>query len=160
MWVDTWLWPDSWNNKAGFNMITNPNLVTGQKDIVRWRNTNGMLIDYSVSQVWKAIRPSSEEVDWFKEVWFTQCIPCHFFLVWLIMHNSLKTHDRLQWWDVHSSVNIQDLVCPLCNFVPDSCAHMFLECWYASKLWIRVRGLAAMDNVAPVRYFPSSKAPF
>lgn len=67
-----------------------------------------------------------------------------------IMHESLKTRDKLQQWDVTGNVDILSLVCPLCSLTRDSHSHLFFECIYASRLWDRVRVLACMEDVDSV----------
>ncbi|GJW86864.1 putative RNA-directed DNA polymerase [Tanacetum coccineum] len=47
-----------------------PNIYVNNDDLVRWKDLNGVLSEFSVSRVWEAIRPRGNEVEWFKVVWF------------------------------------------------------------------------------------------
>nr|XP_043633192.1 uncharacterized protein LOC122604364 [Erigeron canadensis] len=49
----------------------------GDKICLRYDNVDH---DFSVANVWDAIRPRDVEVPWFKVVWFTHCIPKHAFI--------------------------------------------------------------------------------
>ncbi|XP_022019436.1 uncharacterized protein LOC110919478 [Helianthus annuus] len=40
---------------------------------------------FSASWVWNLVRYKETDIDWSSIVWFTQCIPRHAFLMWLIM---------------------------------------------------------------------------
>jgi reverse transcriptase-like protein len=90
--------------------------------------------DYSVANVWEAIRPRDFEVPWFKVVWFPHCIPKHAFHLWLVIKRKLKTQDMLRSWDVHVSSSTSHL-CSLCGLQPDSHDHIFFECQFAWEVW-------------------------
>ncbi|GJR21635.1 DUF4219 domain-containing protein [Tanacetum coccineum] len=61
-----------------------------------------------------------------------------------------KTQDKLRYWDVDPSTDVNKIRCSLCDTQQDSHEHLFFECKYSSKVWCLVRGLAGMDNVQPV----------
>ncbi|GJU23286.1 hypothetical protein Tco_1156628 [Tanacetum coccineum] len=91
-----WRWPDSWLAKIpNLSLIPAPNIDVNNDDLVRWKDLNGVLSEFSVSRVWEAIRPCGNEVEWFKVVWFPHVILRHSFHLWLVMRNSLKTQDKL-----------------------------------------------------------------
>ncbi|GJV60324.1 RNA-directed DNA polymerase, eukaryota, reverse transcriptase zinc-binding domain protein [Tanacetum coccineum] len=81
-----------------------------------------------VAQAWQAIRPRAREVEWFDVVWFSQCIPRHAFIVWLLIGEKLKTQDKIRAWEVADPVSLEDMKCPLCNLIRDSHSHLFFEC--------------------------------
>ncbi|GKF65225.1 reverse transcriptase zinc-binding domain-containing protein, partial [Tanacetum coccineum] len=58
--------------------------------------------------------------------------------------------DRLRQWDVGPDVDLDLLVCPLCEAQKDSHEHLFFECPFSSHVWKRIRKLAGMDHVQPV----------
>ncbi|GKA17405.1 retrotransposon protein, putative, ty1-copia subclass [Tanacetum coccineum] len=96
-----WSWPQAWLLKApDLGSIPVPVLVDSQLDKPQWRDINGNLSNFSVKCAWEALRPRDIEVPWHQLVWFSHCIPRHAFNLWLIMKNSLKTHDQLRQWDV------------------------------------------------------------
>lgn len=111
-----------------------------------WR-MEGADHDFSVSVVWQAIRETDNVVDWFKVVWFTQAIPRHSFIVWLIMGGYLKTQDRLKSYEINPQV-IQ--LCSLCSQVMDSHCHIFFECNFSTQVWTAVCGFTKMSLVQPV----------
>ncbi|GJY37827.1 putative RNA-directed DNA polymerase [Tanacetum coccineum] len=105
-----WKWPHAWLLKApNINLIPVPNLVDDRLDETQWRDTNGVFSSFSVRNAWEALRPRGIEVSWWKVVWFSHNIPRHSFHMWLVMRNSLKTHDRIRQWDVGPNVDIISL---------------------------------------------------
>ncbi|PWA36797.1 reverse transcriptase zinc-binding domain-containing protein [Artemisia annua] len=88
-----------------------------------------------------AIRPRGERVNWFDVVWFSQCIPRHAFLIWLLMGERLKTQDKLRTYDVDATATIKDIRCPLCELTQDNHSHLFFECSYSSHVWNKVKPL-------------------
>ncbi|GKG05248.1 reverse transcriptase domain, reverse transcriptase zinc-binding domain protein, partial [Tanacetum coccineum] len=66
------------------------------EDKLWWKDMEENLHKFSVAQAWQAIRPRALEVKWSDVVWFSQCIPHHAFLVWLLIGENLKiAHKRL-----------------------------------------------------------------
>ncbi|XP_071734228.1 uncharacterized protein [Rutidosis leptorrhynchoides] len=101
-----WLWPEDWITRfPGLTHIPCPILV-GRPDTLKWRNTTGNLVDFSVSNVWES----------------------------LLMGENLRTQDKLRGWDLRSGSD--GVVCPLCNIEPDSHEHLFFGCTYASQVWL------------------------
>ncbi|GJW39768.1 hypothetical protein Tco_0065613 [Tanacetum coccineum] len=90
-------------------LIPVQNLVDDRLDETQWRDTNGFFFSFSVRNAWEALRPLGIEVSWWKVVWFSHNIPRHSFHMWLVMRNSLKTHDRIRQWDVGPNVDIISL---------------------------------------------------
>ncbi|XP_071699647.1 uncharacterized protein [Rutidosis leptorrhynchoides] len=128
-------WPASWLHKyAALQHIDFPTLsdvpnLLGRVDV--HYNVNGC----SVSIVWDTIRPIMLNIPWFKVVWFPQCISRHAFLLWLLVGERLKTHDRLKPWELRSN---PVLICALCKQCMDSHDHLFFECAYSSNVWDKV----------------------
>ncbi|GKC57148.1 homeodomain-like protein [Tanacetum coccineum] len=119
-------------------------------DVLQWRDSNESISEFSVKNVWDAIRTRGGEVDWYRIVWFPHYVPRHAFFLWLVMRNSLKTQDRLKQWDVGINTYLNLLRCSLCDLQADSREHLFFECSYSTQVWATVRRLANMDNVPPV----------
>ncbi|GJW33357.1 putative RNA-directed DNA polymerase [Tanacetum coccineum] len=102
---------------------------------------NGRNYDFSVSRVWEDIRKGGSLVPWSNLVWFSQCIPCHSFMLWLAIHRKLKTHDNLFFWDKSES-----MLCSFCGNVPDSHSHLFFECDYPNRIWSSLKGMVRLDH--------------
>ncbi|GJW36240.1 protein LAZ1 [Tanacetum coccineum] len=92
-----WSWPQAWLLEApDLGSIPVSVLVDSQLDTPQWREINGNLSNFSIKCAWEALRPCDIEVPWHQLVWFSHCIPHHAFNLWLVMRNSLKTHDQLR----------------------------------------------------------------
>ncbi|GKD19143.1 homeodomain-like protein [Tanacetum coccineum] len=111
--------------------------------------TEMVFFDFSVRNVWEAIRPHRDEVDWFRIVWFSHCVPRHAFHLWLVMRRSLKTQDNLRPWDVGPDVDPNCVRCTFCDLQPDTHDHLFFECPFSSQVWMYARHLADMDTIQP-----------
>ncbi|XP_071727683.1 uncharacterized protein [Rutidosis leptorrhynchoides] len=112
--------------------------VNETNDQVHWKSDDGVLHDYSAGVVWDSIRPTGDVVNLFVVVWFSKCISHHAFLLWLVMGERLKTHDKMKRWEIHSSMI---LVCPLCQNCADSHDHLFFGCGFSSGVWSRAKHL-------------------
>ncbi|XP_071708757.1 uncharacterized protein [Rutidosis leptorrhynchoides] len=128
----TWLWPHSWVTKYPQLLQIHMPIFSTQADDVLWLGIDGLVHNFSVQQVWEVIRPRSSSVVWFRVVWFSQCIPRHAFLVWLLMGERLKTQDKFKSWEIHNGMR---LLCLLCNECPDSHDHLFFDCKFSSLVW-------------------------
>ncbi|GKC93007.1 retrotransposon protein, putative, ty1-copia subclass [Tanacetum coccineum] len=121
-----WRWPVSWLAKIpNLSLIPAPNINVNNDDLVRWKDLNGVLLEFLVSHVWEAIRPRGNEVE------------------------CLKTQDKLQQWDVGNNIDLSLLRCPFCETQSDTHAHLFFECTFSTKVWTLVCHLAAMEMVPP-----------
>ena len=90
--------------------------------------------------MWNDIREKSNIVNWANLVWFSQCIPRHSFMVWLVIHGRLKTQDIMGVWEKRD-----DMVCVFCKSRPDSHNHLFFECDFPCKVWNEVKCLVKLD---------------
>ncbi|XP_071740126.1 uncharacterized protein [Rutidosis leptorrhynchoides] len=133
---DGWHWPHAWIQK--FPMLMNirpPDFA--RNDLICWRQYDGKLVDFSTKEAWESLRPRAPKVEWYYLVWFPQCIPCHSFIVWLMMGEHLKTQDKMRSWDIPVSQNVT-LLCALCGIQPDTHDHLFFKCPYANQVWKKV----------------------
>ncbi|XP_071698661.1 uncharacterized protein [Rutidosis leptorrhynchoides] len=105
-------------------------------DRVLWKSYEGNVSDFSVHASWDSIRPHRDIVPWYHVVWFSQCIPRHSFILWLLIGENLKTQDRLKNWEINPSI---PLLCPLCKLVPDSHDHLFFYYVFSRDVWSRVK---------------------
>ncbi|XP_024012099.1 uncharacterized protein LOC112086740 [Eutrema salsugineum] len=108
-----------------------PVLVSGMEDWFSWRNsatsTPGF---FSASRTWTSLQPSGTVVPWVKSVWFSNSIPKHSFIHWVVMRDRLPTRDRLRGW----GLNVPP-VCLLCQSAPESRAHLFFGCPFSNQVW-------------------------
>ena len=133
------MWTTEWNHKYLVLNSLIPIMLNDSEDKLWWKDMDGNLHKFSVSHAWQAIRPHAPVIEWFDVVWFSQCIPRHAFLIWLLIGEKLKTQDKLRAWEVADSVNLEDMRCPLCNLVRDSHSHLFFECVFSMQVWIKAR---------------------
>ncbi|GJT36586.1 putative RNA-directed DNA polymerase, eukaryota, reverse transcriptase zinc-binding domain protein [Tanacetum coccineum] len=68
---NAWIWPHAWLLKApNIGTIPAPNLVVHVPDVTRWCDANGNMLEFSVRNVWEALRDHGNEVPWHRLVWF------------------------------------------------------------------------------------------
>ncbi|XP_022020017.1 uncharacterized protein LOC110920089 [Helianthus annuus] len=142
-----WLLPEAWRDL--YRVLNQIDLVQVNPDVsdqVFWKDGND-LNNFSSSGVWNSIRTREADVDWFKIVWFSQCIPRHAFLMWLIMRGKLLTQDKILQWDFARRKNMNMMCCLLCYADVDSHAHLFFECKFSSQVWCSVRNKGGMASV-------------
>ncbi|GJW27660.1 putative reverse transcriptase domain-containing protein [Tanacetum coccineum] len=84
----------------GIKSASQDNTLREREDGIRWKDSNGNMLVFSVKHAWEALRPRSMEVSWYRIVWFSHCIRRNAFTIWLIMRRCLKTHDKMRPWDV------------------------------------------------------------
>ncbi|XP_071708900.1 uncharacterized protein [Rutidosis leptorrhynchoides] len=132
---EQWSWPIFWYHKYPQLLQIHVPVLTDTHDSIKWRGVDGSLSDFSVATSYEDIRSRAVKVNWFRVIWFTQSIPRHAFVAWLLMREKLKTHDKMKAWEVHNQV----LLCPLCKLCPDSHAHLFFDCCYSREVWDKVQ---------------------
>nr|XP_043629977.1 uncharacterized protein LOC122601278 [Erigeron canadensis] len=110
-----WNWSSTW--LAILPNASVPALTQDKDDKLCWRNRNGVLLDFSISQAWEVIRPRAVEIAWYHVVWFAHCVSKYSFHLWLLMKCKLKMQDILRPWDVSPTT---PLVYALCDGQPDS----------------------------------------
>ncbi|GJS80066.1 RNA-directed DNA polymerase, eukaryota, reverse transcriptase zinc-binding domain protein [Tanacetum coccineum] len=124
-------WPNEWTDK--FSVLRNygvPNLNISGKDVTRWKDKNGKIVDFSVKQVWKDSHADGMRTNWTGMVWYAQCIPKHAFVLWMAVQGRLLTQDRIMKWKPNAI-----LLCPLCEECNDSHEHLFFKCKLSEKIW-------------------------
>nr|XP_043615898.1 uncharacterized protein LOC122587797 [Erigeron canadensis] len=124
-----WTFPSAWDLA-----ISPPLLQDNTLDVLKWETNDGRLEEFSVALAWDELRPHAPLVAWYHVVWYPQCIPKHSFLLWLVIKRKLKTQDMLRHWDIHPSSS-SSLLCPFCNFQPDSHSYLFFDCAYSLRVW-------------------------
>ncbi|XP_071694985.1 uncharacterized mitochondrial protein AtMg00310-like [Rutidosis leptorrhynchoides] len=111
----SWTWFDTWSSIGPIAEVVSRRDIAAiglqsnaKGDVIRWKKDDSSLHVFSVSHVWESIRPRAIEFDWFLVVWFSQCIPRHAFLMWLLMGERLKTH--LKSWEILQGVLLSSKV--------------------------------------------------
>ncbi|XP_022040716.1 uncharacterized protein LOC110943275 [Helianthus annuus] len=117
-------------------------------DRLMWKHGDNVA-EYSSSRVWDSLRARDQEVDWANLIWFSQCIPRHAFLMWLIVRRKLLTQDKILQWNHTRSNNMNMMCCLLCYEDVDSHEHLFFECKCATQVWEAVRSKAGMESLEP-----------
>ncbi|GKE84327.1 hypothetical protein Tco_1558069 [Tanacetum coccineum] len=151
-WHDTWTMfrhlAKSISNRdiytAGFSQDTKVPHLIDSKDEFYVRNRDNLEVNFSVAEIWNCIRHRNDEVNWFNVVWFQNRIPRHAIHVWLVIKRKLKTQELLRNWDVNTG---SSLVCLFCSLVPDSHEHLFFDCTFTSRVWLRMVDLICMPNI-------------
>ncbi|GJY48200.1 RNA-directed DNA polymerase, eukaryota, reverse transcriptase zinc-binding domain protein [Tanacetum coccineum] len=85
--------------------------------------------------VWNNMKVEYPKVEWHKVVWFSQCIPRHTFVMWLVLHDRFQTQERMARWYTNGI-----LLCPLCANCKDLVHRLFFQCNFASKVWSKIKG--------------------
>ncbi|GAV92295.1 zf-RVT domain-containing protein, partial [Cephalotus follicularis] len=96
-------------------------------DAIHWLKKGSM---FTIQEAWKAISPRSQDVPWYKVVWFPQRIPKHSFCVWLSFMQAHKTLDKLTRVGVVSSN-----ACVFGCGQGESLNHLFFACPYTVTIW-------------------------
>ncbi|KAJ0833348.1 putative RNA-directed DNA polymerase [Helianthus annuus] len=145
----SWLWPDAWRDT--YPVLIQLDLMQrnlNNQDRLLWRDDD-KLNEYSSSGVWNSVRAREQEVNWASIVWFSQCVPRHAFLMWLIVRRKLLTQDKILQWSYPRRKNMNMMCCLLCYENVDSHDHLFFECKLSSEIWCTVRSKVGMDTVEP-----------
>ncbi|GJS29411.1 hypothetical protein Tco_0490031 [Tanacetum coccineum] len=145
--LNAWKWPDSWYVKYPLlSTVPAPNF-SDALDRVYLTNWSNVDVEFSVAEVWEALRPRNSEVKWYHVVWFSHQIPRYAIHLWLVVKRKLKTQDLLRSWDVSSNQNLASLVCPLCESQPDSHDHLFFGCRVSSWIWDQLKPYMCIPNL-------------
>ncbi|XP_021996985.1 uncharacterized protein LOC110894117 [Helianthus annuus] len=143
----TWRWPAAWRDI--FPVLIQLDQLTfdsNKEDKLLWRSGD-QFREFSSAGVWDSIRHRELDVEWCPIVWFSQCIPRHAFLMWLIMRRKLLTQDKILKWDFSRRKNMNMMCCLLCYADHDSHNHLFFECKFSTQVWQSVRHKVGMDSV-------------
>ncbi|XP_071739562.1 uncharacterized protein [Rutidosis leptorrhynchoides] len=141
----SWVWLSAWVEVIpSLATVSHPNPQAGN-DVVKWRMIDGKVAEFSVNVVWHTIRPHADQVLWVNLVWFSQCVPRHAFMVWLLMGERLKTQDKLKIWERKFNSN-SSITCSLCKQQEDSHTHLFFSCSYSARICRKGAQIVGMPN--------------
>lgn len=108
-----------------------PDINSSEPDYYLWRNS---VIDppsvFSTSKTWISLNPPPPLVPWHKAVWFSQKIPKHSFIVWLLLKGRMLTRDRLRSWGL-----VVPVECLLCGHAAETTLHLYFDCPFSSAVW-------------------------
>ncbi|XP_022024349.1 uncharacterized protein LOC110924666 [Helianthus annuus] len=146
---DSWRWPTAWRDLFPVLIpLDQMQLIPTKQDRLVWKDGTD-LTEFSSSIVWHSVRYKEPEVNWCNIVWFSQCIPRHAFMMWLVMKSKLLTQDKILKWDISRRKNINMMCCLLCYENFDSHPHLFFKCKFSSQVWHKVRQKVGMSSVNP-----------
>ncbi|XP_071715062.1 uncharacterized protein [Rutidosis leptorrhynchoides] len=140
---EQWSWPAHWTQKYPLLSCLSVLNLNEEQDQIYWRSYDGVLSMFSVNLAWHSIHPRGMKVGWFRVVWFSQCIPRHAFIMWLLMGERIKTQDKLKAWEKRDHVI---LLCPFCRNQEDSHNHLFFECNFSSQVWHKILSLCYFSS--------------
>ncbi|GJY39799.1 putative reverse transcriptase domain, reverse transcriptase zinc-binding domain protein [Tanacetum coccineum] len=103
-WFDTWDDPGPLMDQLTYRTINV--LLDDYQDVLFWRTQNDLVKEFSVQEVWHAVRERGADIEWYHLVWSTYGIPRHSIHLWIVIRKRLKTQDRLRQWDVGSDVDL------------------------------------------------------
>ena len=114
-------WRPSPSNDISARSIRQSILATRihTSDAVLWDGSKHV----NISVIWDSIRRRCTPPAWTSAVWHQLAIPKCAFFMWLALHSSLLTRDKLI--DYGYTVNP---ICPMCNSADESCIHLFSSC--------------------------------
>ncbi|XP_021979814.1 uncharacterized protein LOC110875930 [Helianthus annuus] len=143
----SWGWPNEWRDRVpALNHLDSLSIQPYKDDKLYWHQGD-LLHDFSTARAWDSFRHREVEVEWCYVVWFSQCIPRHAFLMWLIMRRKLLTQDKILSWDISRRKTMNMMCCLLCYANHDSHNHLFFECKFSDQIWHKVRHKAGMETV-------------
>ncbi|XP_021999247.1 uncharacterized protein LOC110896117 [Helianthus annuus] len=143
----SWIWPVAWRDMFPVLIqLDHLHRNLNVPDHLLWKDGD-IVAEHSSSGVWDSVRTREQEVDWAAIIWFSQCIPRHAFLMWLIVRRKLLTQDKILQWNHTRCNNMNMMCCLLCHGNVDSHAHLFFECKLSMQVWEMVRSKAGMENV-------------
>ncbi|XP_071712571.1 uncharacterized protein [Rutidosis leptorrhynchoides] len=135
-------WPPDWLSKYPNLQLINAYVFTNEEDIYGWKKDDAVVFGFSVKNAWDSFRPRSAKVPWFSVVWYSQGIPKHSFLLWLVMGERLKMQDKLISWDIRDG---STPLCAFCKQCADSHAHLFFSYSYSANVWRMVQQMMILD---------------
>ncbi|KAF8081654.1 hypothetical protein N665_0872s0001 [Sinapis alba] len=108
-----------------------PDIASADDDYYMWRNSADAPPSlFSTYKVWISLNPPPPVVSWCKAVWFSQRIPKHAFILWLILKNRMLTRDRLRSWGL-----VVPAECLLCGHAAETVNHLVFECQFSVAAW-------------------------
>ncbi|CAH2064195.1 unnamed protein product [Thlaspi arvense] len=99
------------------------NLSPDTEDTYQWWIDDHAKNNYNTGSIYSAIIEQYPSVPWSRIIWFSQRIPKHSFLAWLVVLNRCPTRDRMRECGLQV-----DPLSVLCNSAAESRDHLFFDC--------------------------------
>nr|GEY08298.1 RNA-directed DNA polymerase, eukaryota, reverse transcriptase zinc-binding domain protein [Tanacetum cinerariifolium] len=132
---NNWMCLEDWILKyPALNQYLVPSLNKDMKDKLLWKSNNGSLREFANSHVWNDMRVLNGRFHCWNVIWFSQNVPRHAFVLWMVVKKKLITQDKLAEWKPGRK-------CPFCKKVEDSHNHLFFYCDYSKEIWMEVQKL-------------------
>jgi hypothetical protein len=145
----SWNWPSAWVDRFPvLNEVLDRSFNTNN-DTYLWKLDPGTYA-FSASMVWNTIRIHSPNVPWCKLVWYSQCIPKHAFMLWLVIWKKIHTQDKIREWGIANGGNMNLMCCLLCYSGLETHSHLFFECKYTSHVWGSICSTIGYNNAPMV----------
>ncbi|XP_071686882.1 uncharacterized protein [Rutidosis leptorrhynchoides] len=81
---DQWGWQIFWYQKNPILLQMDVPSLQPAPDVIKWKGVDSCLQNFSVANAYEDIHPKGIKFIWFRVVWFSQRIPRHAFIVWLL----------------------------------------------------------------------------
>ncbi|GJW12179.1 RNA-directed DNA polymerase, eukaryota, reverse transcriptase zinc-binding domain protein [Tanacetum coccineum] len=134
---DSWGWKNIGNLRKEVRKFMYSKIGDGNRTSV-WEN--GKLCKFSVKQAYEDLLEDTEDVGWWKMIWFSQNIPKHAFISWMAVLNKLTTQDKIKQCGSYDVMR-----CALCKNDTDSHSHLFFECEFSKTIWEKVTWKIGVD---------------
>uniref|UniRef100_A0A8R7VDU0 Reverse transcriptase zinc-binding domain-containing protein n=1 Tax=Triticum urartu TaxID=4572 RepID=A0A8R7VDU0_TRIUA len=112
------------------------------QDSITWKFTADG--HYSAASAYRAQFIGLVDTDMNQNVWKNWAPPKCKFFAWLVINNRIWTADRLHrrgWPNCN--------LCPLCQQVQESAAHLLFQCRYTIRVWGMIKSWLALHDVQP-----------
>ncbi|GJY36038.1 RNA-directed DNA polymerase, eukaryota, reverse transcriptase zinc-binding domain protein [Tanacetum coccineum] len=137
LWFDNWAGIGALSDFVSYRDIYDVRMkanLTVSEFIKGYNGKDGTMGEFFVSQAYYDLQTYSNAVSWNKLVWFSENIPKHAFILWLVIQEKLTTQDKVRRWGSYDM-----MVCLLCYDEMDSHKHLFFKCEFANKFWRMVK---------------------
>ncbi|XP_062104541.1 uncharacterized protein LOC133815753 [Humulus lupulus] len=93
-----------------------------------------MAVQYSIQSGYAILYDQHIKVQWSKFVWERCSIPKHRYILWLALHQKLRTKEQLSKY-----FPAMDTVCLLCGDHKEDITHLFFQCTYSKICLVKMK---------------------
>ncbi|XP_062113563.1 uncharacterized protein LOC133824628 [Humulus lupulus] len=93
-----------------------------------------MAVKYGIQSGHAILYDQQTKVQWSKYVWERCNIPKHRYILWLTLHQKLKTRDYL-----NKHCQVVDKMCLLCGNHTEEISHLFFQCDYSRLCLVKLK---------------------
>lgn len=135
---DLWDWPTARSRlHLGLQSFLSTVVPAGGSDVAYWLGSN----TFRSSRTLQWLRRKVPRVPWFRLVWFTECIPKHSSITWLVILSRESTRDKQLKRNPMANGK-----CVLCGGI-ESRNHLFFECPFSAAVLFEV--MAKVRKLCP-----------